>query len=157
MIAVNHRNAPFERQPYWPTFYPGREKEDDAERVTITANSRAFLGSLSLRSVSLASIKIMVRWGDATKPTRANVMFHNVSFPNQAVIGDVAPQIDDGAGEFMAPFGFDYTVKANVQCDAGNVIEPRESPPQSLSIDDMNHLRSLTLTLPGPPCKLWHP
>jgi hypothetical protein len=99
-----------------------------------------------------------VIWPDGTSPQRSNLSFHNRSYPSQAVIGDVAPKVDDGVGEFTLPEGFFYFARASVQCDAGRVIETRESRPvQEIEVGADATPRSLTFTMPGPPCALWTP
>jgi hypothetical protein len=106
----------------------------------------------------LTTIKIEVVWPDGTRPERSNLLFHNLSYPSQAVIGDVAPQVSDGRGEFTLPEGFDYQAKAVIHCDAGEKIESRESnPAQQISVGRGTTPTALTFTIPGPPCKLWIP
>lgn len=157
VIAVHYTNAPFERQPYSTSFYPGVEEETRAEAIVVDQKSPSYLKPFHIRSLPVATIEVTVAWPDGTRPQRSNLMFHNRSFPRQAVIGDVAPQIDDGAGSFRAPVGFDYEVRANVQCDAGDRIESRESLSESISIGNADDTPKISLRIPGLPCNLWHP
>jgi hypothetical protein len=158
LVAVHYYNAPNARQPFATTFYPRAEAESNAERVVVRPNSRAILKQLRLRSLPLATIEIEVLWSDGTRPKRSNLLFHNLSYPSQAVIGDVAPQVDDGRGDFTLPEGFGYDARATVQCDAGDVIESRESSPvQQIAVGAGTTPRKLTFTIPGPPCKSWRP
>jgi hypothetical protein len=158
LVAVHYYGAPDVRQPFATAFYPGLEAEDAAARVLVVPNSQTMLKQLRLRSLPLATIKVEVVWPDGTRPKRSNLSFHNRSYPSQAVIGDEAPQIDDGVGEFALPEGFSYFARASVQCDSGRVIETRESRPvQEIEVGAGATPRRLTFTLPGPPCELWSP
>jgi hypothetical protein len=157
VIAVHHRYAPHESEPFARVYYPGAEAETAAASVQVDQRSRVFLDPLRLRSLSLRTIHIEVVWADGSRPKRSNVLFHNISYPHQAVIGDVAPQVDDGAGEFKVPDGFEYSVQAKVDCDAGQTIQARESTERSVKIQGSANPDRLTLSLPGTPCKLWSP
>ena len=155
LVAVHYNDAPNAKHPFDKVFYPGVETETAAERVAVHGNTRVILRPLRLRTLTLTTIPILVMWPDGSKPKRSNLVFHNVSYPHQAVIGDVAPQVDDGTGQFDAPNGFEYAVQAVVDCDGGEVIEARESPAQIISIRGGESPGTVTLTLPGPPCKLF--
>jgi hypothetical protein len=155
LVGVHYYDAPNLREPFATTFYPGADAETDAEPVVVGANSRAMLTQFRLRSLPLTTVRVEVVWPDGTRPERSNLAFHNLSYPSQAVIGDVAPQIDDGTGEFTLPEGFDYDARATVQCDAGRLIESRESPVQQIKVGGRATPKSLTFTIPGPACKLW--
>ena len=158
LVTVHYYGAPDARQPFATTFYPGVEAEDRAMRVSVVPNSLTLLNLLRLRTLPLATLKVSVQWPDGTRPARSNLLFHNRSYPDQAVIGDEAPQIDDGIGEFMLPAGFEYLAQASVQCDGDRTIETRESRPvQEIAIQAGMTPRELTFTIPGPPCRLWEP
>ena len=158
LVAVYYYGAPDAHHPFASIFYPGVEAEGEAERVLVRPNSRAFLKQLCLRPLPLATIKVEVIWPDGTRPKRSNLLFHNLSYPSQAVIGDVAPQIENGTGEFTLPEGFDYTAAAQVDCDAGKVVESRESRPvHKIRVGGTTTPRELTFVIPGPPCTLWRP
>lgn len=74
------------------------------------------------------------------------------------MIGDVAPQVDGGKGQFTLPVGFDYDASAAVHCDAGTQIETRESRPvQQIRIADGFTLREITFMIPGVRCEVWTP
>ena len=156
LVAVHYNYAPYASHPFAKMFYPGVETETAAERVVVNGNRRAILGPFRLRSLSLTTVQIQVVWPDGSRPKRSNLLFHNLSYPHQAVIGDVAPQVDDGIGDFEAPSGFDYSVSAQVACDGAKVIETRESKEQMISIRAGASSGTVTLTIPGPPCKLFH-
>jgi hypothetical protein len=67
-----------------------------------------------------------------------------------------APQIDNGAGEFTLPKGFEYDAVASVECDAGKVIESRESrPDQRIKVAEGFTPTEMTFVIPGPRCALW--
>ena len=155
LIAVHYYGAPNAREPFATAFYPGADGETEAEAVAVGANLRAMLKEFRLRSLPLTTIKIQISWPDGTRPERSNLAFHNLSYPSQAVIGDVAPQVDNGTGEFTVPEGFDYEARATVQCDGGNRIESRESPVQQIRVGGSVTPKNLTFTIPGPTCKLW--
>ncbi|HXN48670.1 MAG TPA: hypothetical protein VN893_18610, partial [Bryobacteraceae bacterium] len=115
-------------------------------------------GQLRLRSLSLATVRVEVVWPDGSRPEHSNLDFHNVSYPSQAVIGDTAPEVEDGRGEIKLPEGFGYEAQATVQCDAGPTIESRESRPvQQIKLAHGVTPQKLVFTIPGPPCKLWVP
>jgi hypothetical protein len=157
LLAVHHETAPDERFPFASAYYPGVEQERDAGPVKVTASSRTALAPLRLRRLGLLTIAIEVIWSDGTRPIRSNVLFHNASYPDQAVIGDVAPQVDNGQGQFALPMGFQYIVSAKVDCDAGKHIESQESNRVPVRISDDSPPTRLILTLPGQPCALWSP
>ena len=129
LVTVHYYGAPDARQPFATTFYPGVEAEDRAMRVSVVPNSPTLLNQLILRPPPLATLKVSVRWPDGTRPARSNLLFHNRSYPGQAVIGDEATQIDNDIGEFTLPTGFEYLAQAFVQCDGERTIETRESRP----------------------------
>jgi hypothetical protein len=156
-VAVHYYSAPDARRPFTTTFYPGVEAEGDAVPVSAVRNSPTILQPLRLRSLTLATIEIEVIWPDGTRPERSNLLFHNVSYPDQAVIGDEAPQIDKGSGEFILPKGFSYLARASVQCDAGQTIETRESRPvQRIDVGQGVTPTKLKFVISGPTCKLWN-
>ncbi len=157
LVAVHYYNAPNLREPFATAFYPGADAETDAEPVVVGANLRAMLRQLRLRILPLTTVKVEVVWPDGTRPERSNLAFHNLSYPSQAVIGDGAPQVDNGTGEFTLPEGFDYDARATIQCYAGKLIESRESPVQRIKVGGSATPKNLTFTIPGPACKLWQP
>jgi hypothetical protein len=156
LIGVHYYDAPDARRPYPTTFYPGLEVEASATRVLVVANAPTLLNQFRLRPLTLANIKVEVVWPDGTKPKWSNLLFHNRSYPSQAVIGNEAPQVDDGIGDFTLPEGFVYSAQAAVRCDAGKIIETRESQPaQTVDVSAGITPQKLTFTIPGPPCVLW--
>ena len=158
LVSVHYYDAPDSTQPFAAALYPGVETESEAERITVHTASRVLLGQLRLRSLSLAIIRVEVVWPDGSRPEHSNLLFHNLSYPQQAVIGDVAPEVQDGRGEINIPAGFDYEAQAKVDCDAGTQIESRESrPAQRIKVAQGAPPRKLVFTIPGPPCKLWVP
>lgn len=146
-VAVHHYNAPHVRQPFATEFYPGTESEAGAERVVVGPNSPVTLKQLRLRSLPLATIDVEVVWSGGTRPRRSNLLFHNLGYPNQATIGDVAPQLDDGTGRFTLPEGYDYLARAKVDCDGREGIESRESAVQHFTTRDGKTPRKLTFTI----------
>lgn len=157
-VAVHYYHAPDVRQPFAATFYPGLEAEGDPARVRIVRNSPTMLKQLRLRSLPLARIEVEVLWPNGARPKSSNLLFHNHSYPDRAVIGDEAPAINDGKGKLTLPEGFTYSARASVQCDAGRVIETRESRPvREIEVGGGATPLKLTFTLPGPPCELWRP
>ena len=155
LVAVHYYGAPDARQPFPTTFYPGLEAEGDATKVSVARNSTTLLNQLRLRSLPLANIRVEVVWPDGTRPKRSNLLFHNPSYPSQAVIGDEAPQVDDGAGDFTLHEGFHYFARASVQRDAGRVIETRE--PRPVQEIEVGFGAETHVTIPGPPCELLRP
>jgi hypothetical protein len=97
-----------------------------AALVKVVRSSPLRLSPLRLRNLEVVTIKINVLWADGTRPERSNIYFKNILYPRH---GGTAPQIDNGAGKFTLPKGFEYDAVASVECDAGKVIESRESRP----------------------------
>lgn len=158
LVAVHRDDAPDAEYPFATSFYPGVEAEQDAGHLAIKASSETVLGAFRLKRLEVATIAITVIWEDGTRPMRSNLLFHNPSYPQQGVIGDVAPEVHDGSGQFSVPKGFEYYARAKVDCEAGSVIETRESRPvQLVKIADGFTPKELIFVLPGPPCKLWAP
>ncbi|MGA2484189.1 MAG: carboxypeptidase-like regulatory domain-containing protein [Candidatus Acidiferrales bacterium] len=157
-LAVHRDGAPDVDHPFATGYYPGVADETAASRVIVTASLRTNLDTLRLHKLEVATISVTIVWPDGTRPERSNLLFHNISYPRQAVIGDVAPQVDNGKGEFTLPKGFEYDAQAKVDCDAGKVIESRESRPvQRINVADGFAPAELTFVIPGPPCALWKP
>jgi cytochrome c-type biogenesis protein CcmH/NrfF len=129
LVAIHYYSAPDARQPFATTFYPGVEVESNAQRVSVRQNSPTMLAQLKLRSLPLENVRVDVLWSDGTRPRTSSLLFHNPKYPDQAVIGDEALSVVDGAGEFAIPAGFSYLARASLQRDAGAVIETRESGP----------------------------
>jgi hypothetical protein len=70
--------------------------------------------------------------------------------------GGALRQIDNGTGKFTLPKGFEYDAVAAVECDAGKVIESRESRPnQRINVADGVFPAEMTFVIPGPRCTLW--
>lgn len=158
LVSVHYYGAPDVHEPFVTAFYPGVETESEAERVAVKPALRVMLGQFRLRFLPLATIRVQVVWPDGTRPKRSNLLFHNPSYPGQAVIGDTAPEVQDGRGEIRLPEGFDYYARAKVDCDAGTEIESRESRPvQQIKAGSGTTPQELVFTIPGPPCKLWSP
>jgi hypothetical protein len=158
ILAVQERGAPDGRHPFAGTYYPGVDAEAQADHVYVVTGTKVQLHPLRLRRIDTVSVRIEVEFEDGTRPTWSNLLFHNLSFPNQAVIGDEAPGVENGKGELTLPVGFDYYAQAKVDCDGRDRIETRESPPvQRVHIENNNFPEELRFIIPGPPCPLWSP
>lgn len=158
IVAMQMRGAPDGRHPFAGTYYPGVDAEADADRVYVMTGAALDLHPVQLRRVDVVTVKVNVQFEDGSRPNRSNLLFHNLSFPQQAVIGDEAPDIENGEGEFTLPVGFDYYASAKVDCDSGPRIETRESRlRQHLHVVNDSFPDELTLLIPGPPCPLWSP
>jgi hypothetical protein len=97
-------------------------------------------------------IKIHVRWQDGTPVDWSNLLFYNTSFPHQGVIGDEAPGIKDGEGEFTVPTGFEYYARVAAICDAGIHTKSEESRPvQKIRLDGASIPQELTFVIPTEP------
>jgi hypothetical protein len=157
-VAVLKHGAPDARHPFVGVYYPAAEDELTADRVLVTEPSSTELLPMHLRRLETVTLKISVTFEDGTRPNWTNLLFHNLSYPDQAVIGDEAPGIQDGHGEFTLPNGFEYYARAKVDCDAGQKIETRESRPvQRIKVADGLTVEDLTFIIPGSACKLWSP
>lgn len=157
LVAVHTRGGPTESEPFLTAYYPGVATAAEATRVAVTSATPIALYPFKLRRVPLTTINIKVVWSDGTPVPRSNLLFHNRSFPDQGVIGDVAPQITDGVGTFTLPVGYRYYARAKVDCDAGPKIETRESRPvQKVDINHPGAIQELTFVIAGP-CKFWEP
>jgi hypothetical protein len=151
--AFSSSGAPDAERPFATAYYPASEDESGAVPLKVARSSPLRLSSLRLRKLDVVTIKINVLWPDGTRPERSNIYFKNILYPRH---GGTAPQIDNGAGEFRLPKGFEYDAVASVECDAGKVIESRESrPDQRIKVADGFTPAVMTFVIPGPPCVLW--
>lgn len=103
LVAIHYYDAPDMHHPFATTFYPGAEAEQDALRVAVKPMLPVTLNQLRLRSLPLVTIQVKVQWPDGTPPKWSNLGFHNRSYPSQAVIGNVAPAVEDGRAAFTLP------------------------------------------------------
>ena len=156
MVGIHIHSAPSKEQPYPTTFYPGVNEDANAAHLTIMANRRSMLSAMKVPRLALTAFAVEVRWSDGTHPMRSNLLVQNTKF-NQATIGESAPQIDNGWGEFTLPKNYDYIVHAAVECDGATQIEQRETQYTPLRVTDHAEPDHVVLTLPGAPCKLWTP
>jgi hypothetical protein len=151
--AFTSFGAPDAERPFATAYYPAAENESGAFPVRVARSSPIHLSPLRLRKLEVATIRINVLWSDGTRPERSNIYFKNVLYPRH---GGTAPQIDNGVGEFALPIGFEYDAVASVQCDAGKVIESRESrPDQRIKVAGGFTPAEMTFVIPGPPCTIW--
>jgi hypothetical protein len=154
-LAVNASGGPDHDRPYATAYYPSAEKEAEAVPVRIEPSTALHLPPIRVHRLEIATIKINVLWSDGTRPQRSNIYFKNLSYPRQTV---TAPQIDDGAGEYKLPKGFEYEAFASVACDAGKTIESRESLPyHRIKVAGSQTLPDVSFVIKGPPCVLWQP
>jgi hypothetical protein len=153
--AFTSFGAPDAERPFATAFYPAAENESGAVPVKVARSSPLFLPPLRLHKLDVVTIKVNVLWPDGTRPERSNIYFKNALYPRH---GGTAPQIDNGAGEVTLPKGFEYDAVASVECDAGKVIESRESrPDQRIKVADGSTPAEVTFVIPGPRCALWKP
>jgi hypothetical protein len=153
--AFTSSGGPDAERPFATAYYPAAETESGAVPVKVARSSPLYLPPLRLRKLEVVTIKINVLWPDGTRPERSNIYFNNLLYPRQ---GGTAPQIDNGAGEFTLPKGFEYDAAALVDCDGGKVIQTRESKPyQRVKTADGLTPAEMTFVIPGPPCALWDP
>lgn len=158
LLAVQKSGAPDGSHPFMGTFYPGVDEERRADHIYIQTGTPLELHPLRLQRIDTVTLKVTVAFEDGTRPGWSNLLFHNPSFPGQAVIGNEAPGVEDGDGEFVVPVGFEYYARAKVDCNAGGRIETRESRPiQKLQIRNGSIPSELKFVIPGPPCTLWSP
>src|SRR5580704_5354144 len=151
--AFSSFGAPDAELPFATAYYPAAENESDAALVKVGRSSPLRLSALRLRKLEVVTIRINVLWPDGTRPERSNIYFKNTLYARHGV---TAPQIDNGAGEFTLPKGFEYDAVASVECDAGKVIESRESRhDQRIKVADGFTPTEMTFVIPGPRCALW--
>jgi hypothetical protein len=151
--AFSAYGAPDAERPFATEYYPAAGNESDAVPVKVARSSPLYLRPLRLRKLDLATIKVNVLWSDGTRPERSDAFFKNILYPRHSVI---APQIDNGAGAFTLPKGFEYDAAASVDCDAGKTIESRESKPdQRIKVAEGFTPAEITFVIPGPRCVLW--
>lgn len=159
VVAFQHENAPDREHPYGLHFYGGGEDERLAERISVVADQLVELQPVTLGQLKTAQIPVEVAFADGLRPAWSNLLFSNSRYPHQAVIGDVAPGIENGKGEMVLPLGFEYYARAKVDCDAGSTIETRESRP--IQVVDLSRNSNippkLSFVIPGTACKLWSP
>jgi hypothetical protein len=151
--AFSSFGAPDAERPFATAYYPAAENESEAALVKIVRSSPLRLSPLRLRRLEVVTIRINVLWADGTRPERSNIYFKNILYPRH---GGTLPQIDNGTGKFTLPKGFEYDAVASVECDAGKVIESRESRPnQRINVADGLFPAEMTFVTPGPRCTLW--
>ena len=157
LLGVGIDDAPTGQRPFFASYYPGAEKKQFAEQIRVQGDMKIELRPIRLRRMLTTTIKIHLKWQDGSPVKAGNLLFHNTRF-SQAVIGDTAPPISNGEGEFIVPLGFDYDARATVWCDGGAKIDARESDPvQHLRIDGRHIPQELTFIMRSQPCRLWHP
>jgi len=105
IVAVQKRGAPDGQHPFVGAYYPGVDAEIDADRINVVTSATSELHPLQLRRIDTVALKISVEFANGSRPTWSNLLFHNVSFPDQAVIGDEAPGIENGQGELIFASG----------------------------------------------------
>jgi hypothetical protein len=158
ILAVQKRAAPDGQHPFGGTYYPGVDAEEQADHVYVATGTSLELHPLRLRRIETVTLRIEVEFEDGTRPLWSNLLFNNLTFPDQAVIGDVAPGVENGKGEMILPVGFDYDARAKVDCAGSDRIETRESRPiQRIHIENSDFPEELRFTIPGQPCPLWSP
>jgi hypothetical protein len=156
VVSIHKRSAPAAAIPFIGVYYPNVDNESLAARINVSGVTQ--LAAVTLHRVATTTVPVNIVFEDGARPVRSNILFHNPQFPKQAVIGDVAPAIREGRGSFDAPVGYEYIAQAKVDCDAGSVIETRESrPAQHVRIFDQQPVPPLTFVLPGGKCRLWEP
>jgi hypothetical protein len=157
-LSAGTRGAPTGDRPFFPIYYPGTDREQFSEPVRVRGSMQIEVRPLRLRRMPVAKIKAHVRWKDGTTMDWSNLLFHNPSFPHQAVIGDESIGVRNGNAEVTLPMGFDYYARAVTQCDAGARIDSRESQPvQQIRIDAEHIPAELTFVIQTEPCKPWIP
>lgn len=158
LLSVGSKSAPTGEHPFAAIYYPGTDLEKFSEPIRVHDSIEVELHPLRLHRLPTTVVKVHVRWQDGTPVDWSNLLFHNTSFPHQAVIGDEAPEIKDGEGEFTLPIGFEYDAQAAATCDAGAQIKSEESQPvQKIGLAEGNIPRELTFVIPTPPCTHWSP
>src|SRR5437588_242231 len=80
------------------TYYPGVDAEKDADHIYVVTGAALDLHPLRLRRVDTVTVQVNVEFEDGSRPRWSNLLFHNLSFPQQAVISDEAPGIENGKG-----------------------------------------------------------
>src|SRR5215510_14539194 len=114
VLGVHAEGAPSEKHPFATIYYPGFAQESIASNLIVENSKTLELQTLRLQRLETAVIKVHVVWNDGRPVERSNLLFHNPSYPQQGVIGNGAPQIENGEGEFIAPKGFKYYARAKV-------------------------------------------
>jgi len=151
--AFTSFGAPDAERPFATAYYPAAENESGAVSVRVARSFPVHLSPIRLRRLEVVTITINVLWPDGTRPERSNVYFKNILYPRH---GGTAPQIENGIGKFTLPKGFEYDAVASVECNAGKVIESRESrPDQRIKVADGFTPAEMIFVIPGPPCAIW--
>lgn len=157
-VAFQKRNAPDGEHPFASRYYPGVDSPADSSPILVVAEETTQLHSIKLQRIRTVTIPIEVAFSDASIPAWSNLLFSNPLY-EQAVIGDIAPGVENGRGRITLPLGFKYLARAKVDCEGEKQIESRESEPvQSISLEAGEEFPAkLTFIIPGPACKLWTP
>ena len=157
-LSVGTEGAPTGKHPFAPIYYPGTDREKFAEPIRVHDGIQIDLRPLRLQRLPTVLVKVHVRWQDGSPVDWSNLLFHNTSFPHQGVIGDEAPGIKDGEGEFTVPIGYEYYARAAATCDAGTQVKSEESRPvQKVRLEGADIPQELTFVIPAQPCKHWSP
>ena len=158
VVTVQKHVAPTASVPFVGVYYPGVVEQTAAESITVIDSDAITLRSVRLRRMATATVRVDVMFEDGVRPESSNLLFHNPQFPNEAVIGSLAPEVEAGRGSMTLPVGFEYEARASVQCDVGTRIEQRESKPvQRVRVVSDARPDDLTFVIPGRACKLWVP
>lgn len=157
LLAVNSFEAsagPDEEFPFATLYYRSADDESGADAVSVEASAATNLTPFRLRRLAVVTIPVKVVWENGLPAERSDIVVRNIRYFGLLH----GTQIDNGAGMITLPKGYLYEVNASVQCDAGAIIDQRESKPyQQFTVADDSTPTQLTFVLPGTPCALWKP
>lgn len=154
-LSVHKHSAPEADHPFAGTYYPGVEDEEAAEAIEVGPSAMVELHPMRLRRIDTATIFVRVRFADGSSPAWSNLLPINQTF--YRLPADTAGGVQDGRGELKLPMGFEYSVSATVQCDAGPRIEQHVSSAQKIDLKNGAAPSEMTFIIPGHACRLWTP
>jgi hypothetical protein len=158
LLSIHAHSGPFSIRSFLGVYYPGVVDESAAERIQVDGSESIDVGAVRLHRVATMRIVVNVMFEDGARPARSNLLFHNPSFPHEAVIGGTAPEIQRGFGSIEIPVGFEYLARAKVDCKLGTKVETRESEPvQHFWAVSQHFPMEVTFVIPGNHCRLWRP
>ena len=157
IVSIHARQPPSGAVPFLGVYHPGVDTEDVAEPISIDQQQVVELPRTRLRRVPTTRVIVNVMFEDGTRPDWSNLLVDNAQFPD-GLVGGQADGMASGRGVFSLPAGFEYSVRAVVNCLEGQKIEFRESRPiQELTLFDSTTPAEWTFVIPGNSCVLWTP
>ncbi|MGO4516853.1 hypothetical protein AB4Y89_13735 [Terriglobus sp. 2YAB30_2] len=156
-LAIPWNSPPSSKLPFLPRYYPDSSDEAHAEILDLSEAQHLSLPPIKLSKLQLTRVPVSVSWSNGSPEPEAYLLLNNTRFPGSGVVGSEALHPDkDGA--ISVPVGFEYRAIAQVECDRGQMIGNAYTPEVTFSTEQTDlPINQLQFTLPGEPCRVWHP